>query len=605
MATSHRLELIKSIKSRKNAQPFGYGIGFASNYLEALRPCLADADCFKRMMSGVTPDQWDAACKKAATQLVFALENPFGEEQKSSIASGVKEMNSIIAQISGEAPELPKHCALVFKNIVTTNDEDRDRDILLPDGAVVDKSMPLLWQHLQPSPIGKLLGTIEQNARFLKVCSCICDVSELAHDSIKMVEAGILRISHGFKPKEFSQLPMKSGDQTPAGFLVSKYEIVEESLVSVPANSGAVIEAWATMISRKTLKSDIVKSLGERIYEKRDTANSSFGGFTAELLEQKPQEITVKVIVEQGKAADPCSCGIKNHEPAVNLSDESLNEDVEANDSPDGVKAVKSTCPLCDNDLDQTNTCTECAYVSGKHLPEAFRKALGVPETDSIRIVKMSGAVASIKDGFTNHETTGEKAILIHIVPKGVEPNYALPKEVKLWANIEGSFEWMTQVLSEQLRSFMATQAAIGNIGYNRDSPDYDYCYLEATMFDSVIACISGRAGERFYKVPYKMAEGRPVFSAEIALEEVEATAIVRPAKGTATDIMFRSVVSKDEPLTADDIKKQISVICVCDSERNLQALKEIANITKTAVDSVTSNMESKRLDSELASLLS
>ena len=97
---------------------------------------------------------------------------------------------------------------------------------------------------IQPNPIGKLLGVIEQNSHFLKVCSCICDVSDLAHDSIKMVEAGMLRISHGFKPKEFSQLPMKGGDQTPAGFLVSKYEIVEESLVSVPANC----VYWAPMV---------------------------------------------------------------------------------------------------------------------------------------------------------------------------------------------------------------------------------------------------------------------------------------------------------------------------------------------------------------------
>jgi len=600
---SPRLKLIRSIRQRKSQQQFGYGIGLASAYIESLGPCLADDECFKRMMSGISFEQWESARKKANGQLVYS-EKETDIVAKRPAASSESEMKAILAEVK-DAPELPKHCALVFKNIVTTCDEDRDRDILLPNGAQVDKSMPLLWQHLQPHPIGKLLGTIEQNDRYLKVASCICDVSDLAHDSIKMVESGILRISHGFKPKEFSQLPMKSGDQVPAGFLVSKYEIVEESLVSVPANSGAVVEAWASLVSRKSLKSDLVKSLGDRMYELRDTRSMSFGGLPAELMEAKPQEITVKVVVENLTKQDACACHVKDteseDETTEQVSAEQPHEETES--TPSEQKSLIG-CPSCAVLMDSSGACESCGYTLGKSLPEATRKALGIEEDCLVRISRFADCDKSVKNGSIQSKLTGERMIAVHVVPKGHSPRYDMPRTVKLFANIEGSFEWITQMLSEQVKGFMASQAALGNVAYNRDSPDYDWCYLEATMSDSVIICIDGRSGTRYYKVAYTLADGKPSLSASTAVSEVEATAVVRESKSMIMDRTFDVGTAKVAMPTPEQIKKLVAIVSLSNASENLQALKEIASISQAAVDSINADNESRQLEQELTALL-
>jgi hypothetical protein len=594
MATSARLELIRSIKSRKNAQPFGQGIGLASTYIEALRPCLADQQCFAKMMAGVSAGQFDAACKSAASQLVYSHEECWEPktEKALAIASGEQDMKSILSEVVGGSPELPKHCALVFRNIVTTNAEDRDRDILEPMGATVDKSMPLLWQHLQPQPIGKLLGIISQNSNILKVASCICDVNELASDSIKMVEAGILRISHGFKPKTFEPLPMKSGDQTPAGFHVLKYEVVEESLVSVPANSGAIIDAWATLVSRKSLQSDLVKALGDRIYDTRDTASQHRGFSVCELKEAKPQEITVKVVVENSTQKQSCTCDHnKSNAPAADLtgapnpgvSPKPLAEDIAETIAAAEAAAAKAIgkCPMCGKGMDQTGTCVGCGYVTGKSLTTFFRNALGISETALIRTIRSKAP-------------SGEEMVVIHHIPEGVKSVCEVPREIKLYAGIEGSYEEITSELGEQLYNFMVVQAMLGKVEYDRHD---NWCYIEATMPDSVLVRVSGDGDCCYYKIQYEMIDGEPILSGDKPIIKVEPTIVLQES----TDKTF---VPSFSNMTLAELKKHLSVLSLTADHSDLKDLSEIADITNIAAKSIRSDYEACQLDRELSAIL-
>jgi hypothetical protein len=79
----------------------------------------------------------------------------------------------------------------------------------------------------------------------------------------KLVEAGVLRFSHGFIPLEFEE--RKGGPM--ARFNVLKFDIVEESLVSVPSNMDAEIE----LFSRGKLTSEPFKNHAKALFDARKT----------------------------------------------------------------------------------------------------------------------------------------------------------------------------------------------------------------------------------------------------------------------------------------------------------------------------------------------
>ena len=139
--------------------------------------------------------------------------------------------------------------------------------------------MPLLWQHVQAQPIGKMLKVLRHDKDSLIVLSAIMDVNQLAADSAKMVEAGMLRISHGFKALEAVSYEEESqaepGVMTPPpGLEIRAFEIMEESVVSVPSNVDAVI----TMYSSNQLSDPLAKNWAKQFYSSRpvQTCGCSF-----------------------------------------------------------------------------------------------------------------------------------------------------------------------------------------------------------------------------------------------------------------------------------------------------------------------------------------
>ncbi len=143
-----------------------------------------------------------------------------------------------------ESANVPKNAILVFDCIMTTKARDRDGDVLDPEGAKIDEKMPLLWQHLPFEPIGVLVKVISQDKHGIKARFAILD-TKLGRDAAKMVEAGAVRISHGFVPQKIEPLYDEEyeGDGQPpiTGFQIDEYDVLECSLVSIPANPEAEI----------------------------------------------------------------------------------------------------------------------------------------------------------------------------------------------------------------------------------------------------------------------------------------------------------------------------------------------------------------------------
>lgn len=226
-------ELLKAIRARQAKQTeFGHGI--------------LTADRHVANMKDLNVDRFDEALASAKSKLVYANEDM--RVEKGSLEG-----------------ELPKNTLMVFRHVLTTPRKDRDGDILRTDGALVDPNLLLLWQHVHTMPIGKMLSIAEHTRDKLSLVSAIVDTNELAHDAATMVDAGMARFSHGFRALKFKELDDKSG-----GFDIESYEIMEASMVSVPANTDAQVEEqMLDLIEGKRLTSSVMKNYGKLLREKR------------------------------------------------------------------------------------------------------------------------------------------------------------------------------------------------------------------------------------------------------------------------------------------------------------------------------------------------
>jgi HK97 family phage prohead protease len=199
---------------------------------------------------------WQAAMKHAAETLVYRNE-------------GMRYLKAASNEADAKSGLTP---VATFEAVITSIKQDRDNDVLHPEGAEVDPYAPLLWQHNPLEPIGKLTKVLSKSKDNVTAALAIADIP-LGRDAAYLVEFGSLRISHGFRAHEFK--PIKSGSDV-VGFEVLKYDVMEVSLVSVPSNTDAVITAFA----RGKLTSPVCKSWGRSLYASRPiVVRGGFGGF--------------------------------------------------------------------------------------------------------------------------------------------------------------------------------------------------------------------------------------------------------------------------------------------------------------------------------------
>lgn len=227
-----------------------WGIGTAAQYLKGL-----DAAKF-----GVSAEDWKKELESASKRFTFCHED---FETK-----GFKD---------GEAAT--EGALLTFDGVCTTKAKDRDGDVVESGGLVIDTKMPLLFSHLQQSPVGKHLSLIEQNEHSWSSHWGIAG-TELGKDCAILVKFGALRLSIGFQPTEFEPLAIEkdsAGGQYVKGWHIKRAQVFETSLVAIPANAQANIFATyekefsglCTAFSRDLLKHDAVKHWAKSFYDKR------------------------------------------------------------------------------------------------------------------------------------------------------------------------------------------------------------------------------------------------------------------------------------------------------------------------------------------------
>lgn len=129
----------------------------------------------------------------------------------------------------------------IITGIATTPSTDRDDDILEPTGAKFALPIPLLWQHNHNQPIGEVIQAtvtdkgIEIVAKIAKIADD-GKLKERIDEAWQSIKSGLVKcLSVGFKIKDYNYL------ENSWGLHIKEWEFYELSVVTVPANSDAVI----------------------------------------------------------------------------------------------------------------------------------------------------------------------------------------------------------------------------------------------------------------------------------------------------------------------------------------------------------------------------
>ena len=132
----------------------------------------------------------------------------------------------------------------VIEGIATTPTVDRVGDVIDPMGASYADDLPLLWQHRHDQPVGRVKfgAPTKDGIPFTATIPLVPHGGALqarVDEAWDSVRAGLVRaVSIGFRALKDGVETMKGG-----GYRFTKTEIMELSLVTIPANSDAVITA--------------------------------------------------------------------------------------------------------------------------------------------------------------------------------------------------------------------------------------------------------------------------------------------------------------------------------------------------------------------------
>lgn len=193
--------------------------------------------------------------------------------------------------------------------IASTQMPDRDGEVILQEGWDLTnfKMNPVLLasHNYHEFPIGKVTDIMVENNQLI-FKAIFSEATQAAKEAYALVKEGILStFSVGFIPREYDA----------SGAVISKAELLEISLVSVPANAQAVVLAksfkdndLATKLIKEWLKNDMLKKEVEEL-EKEDKVDE--GAVEGE----KEQEVTAEVLPQEVEATEgkeiECECGKK------------------------------------------------------------------------------------------------------------------------------------------------------------------------------------------------------------------------------------------------------------------------------------------------------
>lgn len=128
---------------------------------------------------------------------------------------------------------------MVIRGVATTPSADRVGDVVEPLGVSFKNPMPLLWQHQHDKPVGtvKFDKPTKDGITFEAKLAKVTDpgiLKDRIDEAWQSVKAGLVRaVSIGFRALEYAF--------TDEGIHFLKTEVIELSLVTIPANQDATI----------------------------------------------------------------------------------------------------------------------------------------------------------------------------------------------------------------------------------------------------------------------------------------------------------------------------------------------------------------------------
>ena len=151
--------------------------------------------------------------------------------------------------------ETPTDGTRVSRFRITTDDADRDRDVITADGWELDDFIrgkgPILWAHdYSAPPVGRTLSiSTDEHGMSAEIEYAPAEVYAFADTIYRLVKGGYINAtSVGFQPLEWNY------DEQRRGVNFKRQSLLEVSLCPVPANPYALIEARAAGIEVEPLK---------------------------------------------------------------------------------------------------------------------------------------------------------------------------------------------------------------------------------------------------------------------------------------------------------------------------------------------------------------
>lgn len=532
--------ILKSLASRTSGTR--WGIGTAAGYMGEIGQCLdAAGACPVKLFSLQSSDAWRKSLDEAAGRLTYC------DEGMADVGAMVKSIN--------EGTGIADWAILEYDAVLSSSSIDRDNDIVESKGLDLDPNMPALWMHLQMQPLGRVIKILEQNDRWTKGRYGIAD-TELGRDAAILVKAGALRNSIGFKPSDFEPreiVKAANGENVVKGWHVKKARVMEKSLVSVPANTDAIITAY----SRKSLKTPLMSSWAKSYYDRRPTVvpvqldlqvkvnGQSVGGPTYDestgrwLDSPRGQKDTVTSGVSAGGMGQGSAATPKGNDAAAGTQ-----QDTGAN------KPGKGKCTACGGETDATGTCQKCGTIqeagTGKQLGDLLEKAGRVLSAANLTLVK------DAKDALEKllAAATTDEAMQASTAPTNLKSLQSL--ETKMHGvehEMPGSFEWTRDRLRKTAASYLRGK------GKELDEHGYGYIDMVATFADRAIVCYYDGKKNSCYAIAWKMGnDSEPVWDGDpkevtVAPQVIEKTFAHLTLKGLAQQFAAKSIVASDSEL--------------------------------------------------------
>lgn len=171
----------------------------------------------------------------------------------------------IVKRMASDIPPVVNTNAMSTTFTISTESEDRDGDVIIQKGIKLDKyrlNPVVLFQHgsvldfpigTSRSPAGKLSVVRDGNTT---QATCYFSKSLAARQVYELVAEGVLSAA------SINVIPLRSQPRKPGRYLIEESEMLEWSVVDVPANSEAVRKALSrNRLAGRTIEPSLAKSL--------------------------------------------------------------------------------------------------------------------------------------------------------------------------------------------------------------------------------------------------------------------------------------------------------------------------------------------------------